>query len=280
MAALNELERPRSPQELFGRRLRKLRERRELTQQGLGKLVPISQGRIAQFENGKELPTEDVAKRLDDILEADGELSDIWEFAGQLHYAAVTRTYSEAESKAVRICHFANMMPGLAQVEDYARVIVSEWNSLIGGLDVEATLKDRRERQSILDSANPPWLWSVLDEVALRRIVGSPTIMRTQLLHLLELGTRPRVTFQVLPYGQQIPGGFTSTVLSLLTLPDGHQLAYQESGLNTSFAKSFAEVSTYAAFYDHLQARALPPADSADLIRAIIEEHYSDPTSA
>ncbi|MFI1183249.1 DUF5753 domain-containing protein [Streptomyces sp. NPDC020799] len=266
-----------SPQELFGRRLKRLRERRGLTQQVLGSQVPISQGRIAQFENGKEFPTEAVAQRLDEILDADGELIDIWGLARRMSYDAWSRTYGDAEAEAVRIYHFANMMPGLAQTEDYARAIISGWHRLFGGLDVEESVQHRAKRQSILDGANPPWLWSILDEVALRRVVGSRDVMRAQLTHLLRLSERPRISFQVLPYDSEIPGGFTSTVLSLLTLPDGQRVAYQESGLNGSFAKNPDEVASYVTFYDHLHAKALPPDDSIAFIRRVLEEHYREP---
>ncbi|RLV10163.1 transcriptional regulator [Streptomyces griseocarneus] len=265
-----------SAQELFGRRLRRLRERHRLTQQALGRKVPISQGRIAQFENGKELPSEDVARRLDEVLGADEELVEIWGLAGQLRYPALAETYREAEGKAARIYHFANIIPGLAQTEDYARAIFTQGNELFGGIDVEQRVKQRCTRQSVLDEPNPPWVWSILDEIALRRVVGGDAVMRTQLLHLLNLGSRPHITFQVLPARQPIPGGLTSTILSLLTLRDGRQLAYQESGLTSSFATSHEEVALYTTFYDHAQSRALPPAESTEFIRALIEEHYRD----
>ncbi|MFI2078557.1 DUF5753 domain-containing protein [Streptomyces triculaminicus] len=268
---------PGSPQELFGRRLKRLRERRELTQQALGSRVPISQGRIAQFENGKEFPTEAIARRLDEILTADRELTDIWGLAGRMSYEVWSRTYGDAEAEATRIYHFANMLPGLAQTEDYARAIITGWHRLFGGLDIEESVRHRAKRQSILDGANPPWLWSILDEVALRRVVGSRDVMRAQLVHLLRLSERPRITFQVIPYESEIPGGFTSTVLSLLTLPDGQRVVYQESGLNGSFAKNPEEVASYVTFYDHLHAKALPPDDSIAFIRRVLEEQYREP---
>ncbi|MGW1075811.1 helix-turn-helix domain-containing protein [Streptomyces sp. NPDC002537] len=276
MSVSSRVEPAGSANELLGRRLRRLRERHGLTQQALGLKVPISQGRIAQFENGKELPTGDVVRRLDEALEADGELADIWGLAGKLLYPALAETYREAEEKATRIYHFANVIPGIAQTENYARAIFTEGNNLFGGIDVEQRVKQRIARQSVLDGPNPPWLWSILDEIALHRVIGGHAVMRAQLLHLLDLGTRPRITFQVLPARQPIPGGLTSTILSLLNLPDGRQLSYQESGLNSSFAKDREEVALYATFYDHAQSRALSPDDSIEFIRAFIEEHYRD----
>ncbi|MCC3767654.1 helix-turn-helix transcriptional regulator [Streptomyces sp. UNOC14_S4] len=265
-----------SLQELFGRRLRRLRERHGLTQTELGRKVPISQGRIAQFENAKELPTADVVRRLDAVLDADGELVDIWGMAGRGVYWSLADTFREAEEKAIRLYHFANMIPGIVQTEDYARAIITEWYELLGGIDIEESVKARMDRQSLLEKPNPPWLWCVVDEAALHRVVGSRAVMRTQLLRMLDLGTRPRITFQVLPFQQAIPGGFASTIVALMAMPDGRQLAYQEAGLHCGFAANPEEVSSYIAFYDHARARALPPAESADLIRTLIEEQYSD----
>jgi hypothetical protein len=87
------------------------------------------------------------------------------------------------------------IIPGLLQTAEYARALF-----LAAGADeasAEELVAVRLERQSILDRAEPPHVITVLDESALRRLVGSPAIMCEQLAH------RP-----------ECPGGRTSPLRS------------------------------------------------------------------
>lgn len=56
----------------------------------------------------------------------------------------------------------------------------------------------RLTRQRLLNRADPPQLWSVLDEAALRRAVGGPAIMRVQLNRLIEVSRLPNVKIQII----------------------------------------------------------------------------------
>jgi hypothetical protein len=57
----------------------------------------------------------------------------------------------------------------------------------------------RLGRQVILDRPNAPHLVVVLDELVLRRLIGSPQVMADQLIHIAELSERPNVSVQVIP---------------------------------------------------------------------------------
>ena len=63
---------------------------------------------------------------------------------------------------------------------------------------VAARVAARMARQAILDREDPPLLWAVIDDAALRRCVGSPQITRDALVHLAGMARRPNVTVQVL----------------------------------------------------------------------------------
>jgi transcriptional regulator with XRE-family HTH domain len=58
----------------FGRALRRLRDERGLSQPQLAKLVPISQSALSRYENGKQTADPSMRARLDDVLDARGEL--------------------------------------------------------------------------------------------------------------------------------------------------------------------------------------------------------------
>jgi hypothetical protein len=54
-------------------------------------------------------------------------------------------------------------------------------------------------RQALLAPGRSLELWAILDEVALRRIVGGARVMREQLDQLAERSRSARVTVQVIP---------------------------------------------------------------------------------
>ena len=60
----------------------------------------------------------------------------------------------------------------------------------------------RLARQHILNRADPPRLWLVIDETALRRPAATTgaSVMRAQIDKLIEAAARPNITVQVLPF--------------------------------------------------------------------------------
>ena len=90
------------------------------------------------------------------------------------------------------------MLPGLFQTEDYARAILA----VRPGADpdtIDEHLTGRMDRQAILDRADAPHIWSIIDEGVLHRRIGDSKIMRDQLEHLVDLSARPKVGVQVVP---------------------------------------------------------------------------------
>ena len=64
---------------------------------------------------------------------------------------------------------------------------------------VSERLAARLARQAILTRDDPPTVWFLVDEAALRRCVGSPEVMAAQLAHLAGVARLPNVTIQVVP---------------------------------------------------------------------------------
>ncbi|GGX62402.1 helix-turn-helix domain-containing protein [Streptomyces hiroshimensis] len=280
MPAPRELDPLRDLASLAGKMLRNRRKAKGLTQAGLGALIPLSQAMIAGIELGKEVPSAEAGKLLDDAVGGDGELAAMWhhvrkDLHTQATYPVWSHAYLTAEAEATRIQHFANIVPGVTQTEDYARSIITSAAPLFGG-DIEDKVEARMERKIILDRDDPVWFWSILDESALYRVVGSHDVMCAQLTHLLDLAARPRITFRVLPYDRGMPGGVISIgALLLLSRPGKNEAVYWESGLNGAFLEVPREVEVYRSFYDHLDLDVLSPQASTDLIRKAREEHHA-----
>jgi len=90
-------------------------------------------------------------------------------------------------------------VPGLLQVEEYARTVISA----VPGRDSETIdqLVDlRMERQESMSREDGPELNFVIDEAALHRVVGGPRVMRQQLVHINDAGRRANVSVSIVPY--------------------------------------------------------------------------------
>lgn len=62
--------------------------------------------------------------------------------------------------------------------------------------EVERRVEVRMTRQKILAQPERPRLWAVIDEAAIRRVVGSPKAMRAQLYRLIEAADEGKTTIQ------------------------------------------------------------------------------------
>lgn len=165
------------------------------------------------------------------------------------------------------------MVPGLLQTEDYARAVLSLDALLSGEEQLEERVTARLGRQQRLASPDRPELWVILDEAVLRRPVGGETVMRAQLAQLLKAAEQRHITVQVLPFdhGEHAEMGGSLTVL---TLPDGAEVAYKEGA---DFGQLFEEpshVKRLAVTYDRLRAVSLPPFMSLDMIRSVMEDNH------
>lgn len=272
MPAPKELDPSASLAALYGAKLRKLRLRAGLTQRQLGAEVPIAHSRVAQFELGNEVPPEDVDAKLDTILGADGDLTDLWGHIHRTPFPDWASKYMSLEQQALKIeKYMAHIVPGLLQTEAYARALLTVARPSVGpGLG--RMLEARMRRKAALTRAEPPVLWAILDEAVLRRPIGDRQMFREQLRHLLRVVDEwEHVTVQVLPFEQgedPLLGGS----LSILTSPRRTCVAYLESSHSGELVESRDTVAEYVLALDHLRAMALSPARSAGLIRSAMED--------
>ncbi|RNG36168.1 helix-turn-helix domain-containing protein [Streptomyces botrytidirepellens] len=260
---------------LFGSRVRRLRTAAGLTQAELGLRAHVVSTRITQIERASGArPTLALARALDSALAADDLLVDLWTYVHRETFPDWSRAFMAyaARAKAIRE-YAAQVVPGLLQTEDYARAVLSLDPLLTGEKQLEERVAARLERQERLASSDRPELWVVLDEAVLRRPVGNTAIMRRQMARLLEAAAEPHVTVQVLPFDQ---GGHAAMggSLTVLTVPDGTEVAYKEGADFGQLIEEPTDVAQYAVTYDRLRAVALPPLMSLDMIRSVMEGNH------
>ncbi|MEU1373884.1 helix-turn-helix transcriptional regulator [Streptomyces triculaminicus] len=280
MPAPKELDPSTSLAALYGAKLRKLRVRAGWTQKELGDRIPIAHSRIAQYELGNETPKKDVSDQLDKLLGADGDLSDLWVHLDRFPPTDAFLKYKEYEAKATAVHKYlAHNIPGLLQTEAYAREVMRQALPWCTADEIEEKVAARLARRSILERVSPPLYWVVLDEAAIRRPVGGPSVMRDQLACLLEASEAPNVEVQVLPFaaGEHAFMGGSVTMLTFENAPD---VVYLEGSPSlTSLVRDRKAVARHSHRYDRVHAAALSPTASSKLIDKAMEELTScEPT--
>ncbi len=158
------------------------------------------------------------------------------------------------------------VIPGLLQTDDYARAIIQAGPDEIDGTEIEERVKVRAGRGQVLTGDDPAQLWAIIDEAALRRVVGGADVMRAQLRHLLEMARLPNITIQALRFGAgahpALSGAFT-----VLSSGQGYpDVAYVEAIGGELLIDGVDGVDRYHRVFRHLIARASDPADTLSIL--------------
>ena len=131
----------------------------------------------------------------------------------------------------------------------------------------------RLKRQDLLAGPEPPQVWSVIDEGALRRPVGGTAVMRAQLNRLMEVAALRQVTVQVVPFsrGGHAAAGGSFTVLRFgdADVPD---IVYIEQLTSALYLDKREDVDHYMEVMNQLSTEALTPAETARFLAEVIRE--------
>ncbi|MFI6724619.1 helix-turn-helix domain-containing protein [Streptomyces sp. R-74717] len=259
-----------SARHYFGSEQRRHRERAGLSLVQLAGIVNSSKSTLARIETADLMPPPDIPSRLDMAFGADDHFHGLYELARREIHPDQYQRYMDFEFRSEVIEQYgAQALPGLLQTEEYARTFLRCQEDL-SAEQVEERVTARMSRQERQRSANPPFRWAIIDEAVLRRQMGSPACMREQLASLLEQVDTPNSKVQVMPFSaglHSLLGG----ALTLLTLPDGASVAYEEGIQAGHLYEDPAAVKKWRRQYEVLRANSLPLAESAELIRTAME---------
>jgi transcriptional regulator with XRE-family HTH domain len=266
--------------------LRSLRAASGLTRETVVERTGINAATLYRIEHGRVRPQTRTLRTLLDLYGVDQEqqaelvtlLRDArqrgWLHAYQSELPEHYTTYIGFEGEAHSVWNYESLfVPGLLQTEDYARAVIR------GGLphasrdEVERRVEVRMERQAVLRNDNPLNLWSIVDEAALRHLVGGAAVMQAQLRYLMEVSELPHVTLQVIPFDvgahPGMPGSFVFMQFAEATIPD---VIYIDSMAGELFLEEEGDVRRYRLIFEHLRAVAASPDASRSLIAPLIAE--------
>lgn len=173
----------------------------------------------------------------------------------------------EAAASLIR-CYGAELVDGRLQTTEYTRAIAAAAQPAAGADELTATVALRRGRQELITGEDPIALHVVMNEAVLRRVVGSPEVMRGQLEHLAEMADRPNVTVQVLPFSAGAHPAMTAPFTLLGFSDEWADMAtvYLENGRGALYLEAAADLANYSWRFEECARLALSPDESRDLL--------------
>jgi hypothetical protein len=272
---------------LLGAHLRRLREAQGVSREDAGWEIRSSESKISRMELGRvSFKERDVADLLslyglDDeeerarllALARDANTPGWWHRFGDV-LPGWFQSYLGLEATAALIRTYeVQFVPGLLQTSDYARAVVLLGHASAPAEELDRRVSLRMARQQLLTRTDPPQLWAVVDEAALRRPIGGAAVMRNQLKALIEITQLPNVQLQVVPFhvgGHAAAGGaFTILRFPDQDLPD---VVYIEQLTSALYLDKRDDVDHYAAAMERLCVEAEPPDRTADVLTAILKD--------
>lgn len=288
---------PAIPRRRLGAELRRLREDADLTLEDAALALECSASKISRLETGKGLPKQRDVRDLARLYgkPAEQELERLLRWAREGARAGWWQEYTKVlggepfmldgvdriialESDASKIQAFVQpCVVGLLQTADYARAVLTSALPLHGPDEIDLLVELRMRRQDVLRRTEHSLeLHVVLDEAALRRIVGSAAVMKGQLDHLLMVNRWPNVALQVLPFsaGFTRASGGSFMVIEFADSVD-QDVIYVESQAGAAYLEGDFGVETYARTFEDVTARAMGPLETESWLmelRALIEQ--------
>lgn len=268
------------------RELKRLRDERRMSPEDVAGQLGWHKTKLYRIERGESRL---ILDDLDELLELYGVRSpereslfklgkDAWKRGWWLAYRDLYQgeSFFVMENDAARIGIYSpSQLPGLFQTEDYARVVIRTMVPEATKEEVERQVTARMERQGILARKEPPQVFAVLDEIALRRGVQPDSIQREQLAKLIELSQRPNITIQVIPLNAGLYMGQWGQ-FTLFEFPDAEDtpVAYQEGLFGDVYVEDPGDLARYKVSAAHTSDTALNPTESLALIEKLAEESF------
>ncbi|MCC3770551.1 helix-turn-helix transcriptional regulator [Streptomyces sp. UNOC14_S4] len=276
----------------LGKELRRLRERKGYGTKEAAAAIECSESKLNRVESGhNQLPR---VRDLEDLLELYGvtERADR-EHLLMLHRDSLSadwyRPYQnfmpsgqplyvglESDARTMRAWH-SQVVFGLLQTEDYARALfmtakpVDERTTEF----VEESIALRMKRKEIVHGDDPVELRVILDESVLRRMVGSPNIMRAQYQGIEKAAALDHVTIQILPQNLATYRALANFVI--LDFDGGLDSVVMDEGSSVmTVSDKPREVWKYARRFDALREGALAPAMTAEFLHRLAGELHDD----
>jgi transcriptional regulator with XRE-family HTH domain len=250
----------------------------------LARELGVGQPQLSRLETGKVKITPAALQRLVEVLgipEADARRLDElrrrsaepgwWQDYGDILGEPVEMLIElEVEASWIR-SYEGHVIPGLLQTRDYAERIITASSTHMRVADIDRYLELRMRRQKRL--ADGMRFTAILSEAAIRQQVGGPEVLRQQLRHINRVNREFDVTVQVVPFTADAHAALGDSFV-IIQWPDEHdpEAVYVDGQTSWTVHERSGIIRQYVHAFASVQAQALPPRESLDLIYTVIKE--------
>ncbi len=282
---------PTVRQRRLGVALRRLRENSGLSTDLVGRRLSWSASKVSRIETARIGVRESDVKRMLKLYKAaDHASNELLALAREAaspgwwtRYAGLSEdqaAFCALEDEAdVALAYEGQLVPGLLQTEDYARLLIEGWAEIVPvpPSSVERDLEVRLRRQRLLRPPRSLRLSVILDEAVLWHRIGDAAVMRRQLDRLVELAGTPNVELRVLPLDADHSA--TIPAFTLLEFSPSFEVTFPAVVHSESHPLSLGQDETVAhehrRVFDWLSKRSLDHRESIQMIRWVADQKWS-----
>ncbi|MEV5573360.1 helix-turn-helix transcriptional regulator [Spirillospora sp. NPDC052269] len=269
MTALPDRRSPSIRRRRLSRELRGLRDASGHTAEEVWRALEWSQGKMSRIEQGdwrrpnprdvRDLldfyKIQDEAKRESLInLARESRQRGWWETTEFAGLFASSLAGFEAEAKRI-YTYQPLVIPGLLQTPAYTREVIRR-SMLRDPIEIGRRVEYRMNRQKLLEHPDPPMLWAIIDESALRRPFGTTAEQAEQIQRLIDTGESDHIIVQVIPFEAGLHGGLTYAYM-LMDYDLDPSVVYIELGNNALYLEEPKDLEAHSLRFQHLQSAAL-----------------------
>ncbi len=273
---------PTARQRRLGRELRRLREAAGLTARQAAESLGTISVTMSQIESGVAGVSEARLRRIaaqytcsdtqliDALVEMATERAGGWWEEYRDGLPPMFLDLAELQHHATFLHEIATAhVPGLLQIEDYARAVFAYWRPELPESELELRVEHRMRRQADLGAA--PYT-AVLHEPVLRTRVANRRVARAQLDAVLERSDAPGVTVRVIPFDVDGFAGASAELLYAGGRVSALDTAQRDTPQGTAFIDAPAQLLSLRTLFRKVEAVSLEPARSRDYLHRLAKE--------
>jgi transcriptional regulator with XRE-family HTH domain len=271
---------PTIRQRELGKRLRDLRNQRNLTVQEVAAELLCSATKISRLETAARKPVLRDVRDLCKLYGVDKSTTEqLMELAREAHGQVWWTQYEDIElgpylgfeEVATAITSFTTYcIPALLQTEEYTRNIIRTVAPRMDPDVLKQRVEVRMRRQELLEDDSRPRYRVLLDEAILYRRLGSSAVMAAQLEKVANAAREGKAVVQIIPFsaGKSAAAQDSNFVLLEFDEEQQHQepIVFVEGLTGNQYLEQKAHIARYREAIDYLRDAALSPDDSVNCI--------------
>ena len=267
--------------------LRRARLDADLTQEQVAAAMDWSLSKLIRIENGTVgISTNDLKAILAHYkITDDGRTAEMLALSRGARERSWWSAYRDASPRLIQLIEYESasfiirnfqpmLIPGLLQTGEYAATMIRNLDPQATDQVVNLAVEMRTKRQQLLQQPETPLMVFIVDEAAVRRLVGGQQAMRRQIQRVLDESDKPTVTIEIVPFSAGAHPGMQGPFM-LFEFPDAadDDALYLEGPSESRWNRDDPEeILSFRERFEVLRGLSLGPQGSRDLLSRLLDE--------